>query len=150
MKKLVPVIVVVTIIAATAAILSFRSGGNDENATTAGPENAKVEVFYFHLTRRCVTCQAVENVTRDAVNEYYAGEISRGEVVFRSLNIEEKSSEAYAKRVNATGQCLMIVSGDKTIDLTSTGFMNARSNPEKLKEEIKKAIDPLLKEIKSN
>jgi len=109
-----------------------------------------VEVFYFHLTRRCVTCQAVENVARDAVKELYPAEVEKGTVVFRTLNIEDKSSEADAKRVNATGQCLLIVSGDTRIDLTSEGFMNARNSPEKLREEIKKAIDPLLKALTVN
>ena len=70
--------------------------------------------------------------------------MKEGKVVFRSLNIEEKDAEADAARVKATGQCLLIVSGDNRIDLTSEGFMFARSKPEKLKEEIKKAIDPLL------
>lgn len=150
MKKMIPVITVVAVIAATAMFLAFRSGNNEGVATPVRSGNARVEIFYFHLTRRCVTCQAVENVARDAVNELYADEVKRGDVVFRAMNIEEKTSEAEAQRVNATGQCLLIVSGDSRIDLTSTGFMYARTKPEKLKEEIKKAVDPLLKEIKSN
>ena len=30
-----------------------------------------VEVFYFHNTRRCVTCQAVETESKDIVEELY-------------------------------------------------------------------------------
>ena len=30
-----------------------------------------VEVFYFHNTRRCVTCQAVENESKNIVEELY-------------------------------------------------------------------------------
>ena len=29
-----------------------------------------VQVFYFHATRRCETCQAVENVSKEAIKEY--------------------------------------------------------------------------------
>lgn len=147
MKKLLPVLAVVAIAAAAIAIFAFRGGDKRVKGDTSGISTDKVEVIYFHLTRRCVTCQAVENVAMDAVNELYPAEVEKGTVVFRSLNIEDKSSEADAKRVNATGQCLLIVSGDTRIDLTSEGFMNARSNPEKLKEEIKKAVDPLLKAL---
>lgn len=150
MKKLLPVFAVVAIFAAAVVIFAFRGGDSRVEEEAYGFSNDKVEVIYFHLTRRCVTCQAVENVARDAVKELYPAEIEKGTVVFRTLNIEDKSSEADAARVKATGQCLLIVSGDTRIDLTSEGFMNARNSPEKLKEEIKKAVDPLLSALKSN
>lgn len=150
MKKLLPVFAVVAIAAAAVVIFAFRGGDSRVAEETVGFSNDKVEVIYFHLTRRCVTCQAVENVARDAVKELYPAEIEKGTVVFRTLNIEDKSSEADAKRVKATGQCLLIVSGDTRLDLTSEGFMNARNSPEKLKEEIKKAVDPLLRALKTN
>ena len=150
MKRLIPVFAVVGIAAAAIAIFAFRGGDPRVEEKADGFSKDKVEVFYFHLTRRCVTCQAVENVARDAVKELYPAEVEKGTVVFRTLNLEDKSSEADAKRVNATGQCLLLVSGDTRIDLTSEGFMNARNSPEKLREEIKKAIDPLLKALTVN
>lgn len=150
MKKVLPFLVVVVVAAAIVAILAFRNGDSREEEVSVSLPGDKVEVIYFHLTRRCVTCQAVENVSRDAVKELYPAEIEKGTVIFRSLNIEEKSSEADAERVKATGQCLLVVSGDKRFDLTSEGFLNARNSPEKLKEVIKKTIDPLLTALKNN
>lgn len=150
MKKVLPFLVVVGVAAAIVAILAFRNGDSREEVVSVSLSGDKVEVIYFHLTRRCVTCQAVENVSRDAVKELYPAEIEKGTIVFRSLNIEEKSSEADAERVKATGQCLLVVSGDKRFDLTSEGFMNARNSPEKLKEVIKKTVDPLLTALKNN
>ncbi len=104
MKKVLPVLAVVAVVAAVIAILAFRSGASREEAVTAGLSGDKVEVLYFHLTRRCVTCQAVENVSGEAVKELYPAEVGKGTVVFRTLNIEDKSSEADAARVKATGQ----------------------------------------------
>jgi hypothetical protein len=150
MKKLFSVIAVVVIVAAAIAILAFRGGEPQSADNGAVISKDRVEVIYFHLTRRCVTCQAVENVARDAVKELYPAESEKGTVVFRTLNIEDKSSEAEARRVKATGQCLLIVSGDTRIDLTSEGFMNARNSPEKLREAIKNAVDPLLKALTVN
>lgn len=135
----------VAVVAAVAVLFAFRGDNPGKSAETAFNKGDKVEVFYFHLTRRCVTCQAVENVSRDAVEELYAEEIKNGKVVFRTLNIEDKSAKPEAERAKATGQCLLIISGETRIDLTSEGFMYARTNPEKLREELKKAIDPLLK-----
>ncbi len=150
MKKVLPFLVVVVVAAAIVAILAFRNGDSREEEVSVSLPGDKVEVIYFHLTRRCVTCQAVENVSRDAVKELYPAEIEKGTVIFRSLNIEDKSSEEDAERVKATGQCLLVVSGDKRFDLTSEGFLNARNSPEKLKEVIKKTIDPLLTALKNN
>jgi hypothetical protein len=151
MKKFLPLIVIAVVIAATAtALFAFRSGSPDTEEKVVFASGEKVEVLYFHLTRRCVTCQAVETVSSDAVHELYAEEIKEGKVVFRSLNIEDKATEGDAGRAKATGQCLLVISGDTRIDLTSEGFMYARNKPEKLREEIKKAIDPLLKATKQN
>lgn len=99
----------------------------------------KVEVFYFHYTRRCVTCQAVENESKKAVEELYGGKVS-----FAGYNLEEPAGEQKGQDLGVSGQSLLIVKGDTKINITNEGFMNARSNPEKLKEIIKEKIDPLL------
>lgn len=150
MKKILSVLAIVAVATAVVVILAFRGGDSREETISASLSESKIEIIYFHLTRRCVTCQTVENVAGEAVQELYPSEIEKGLIVFRSLNIEEKSSEADAKRVKATGQCLLVVSGDKRVDLTSEGFMHARNNPEKLKEEIKNAVDPLLEALKKD
>ena len=149
MKRYLPLIVVgIVAIAAITAMFAFRTEGTEEGDKAAFSAGDKVEVFYFHLTRRCVTCQAVENVSREAVSEIYAEEIKQGKVIFRALNIDDKETEPEAERAKATGQCLLVISGETRIDLTSEGFMYAKTNPDRLKEELKKAIDPLLKEMK--
>jgi hypothetical protein len=150
MKKILPLLAVVAVVAAAVAIFAFRNGEPKELPAAPVLSGEKVEVIYFHLTRRCVTCQAVEKVASEAVHELYAAELDKGMITFRSLNIEEKSSEADAERVKATGQCLLVVSGDKRFDLTSEGFLNARNSPEKFKEVIKNTVDPLLKDLKGN
>ena len=43
--------------------------------------------------------------------------------------------------INSPG---LFVKGDQKVDLTTDGFMNARSNPDKLKEKIKETVDSLL------
>jgi hypothetical protein len=99
----------------------------------------KVEVYYFHYTRRCITCQSVENVSREAVAELYGDK-----VVFSDFNLEEENGRQKGELLGVSGQTLLIVSGDTKINITNEGFMNARSNPDKLKQIIKEKIDPLL------
>jgi hypothetical protein len=98
-----------------------------------------VEVFYFHNTRRCVTCQAVETESKDIVKELYSDEVA-----FSAFNLEEKDGKEMAGKLGVSGQTLLIVSGDTRINITNEGFMNARTNPEKLKQIMKEKIDPLL------
>lgn len=103
----------------------------------------KVEVFYFHFSRRCFTCNAVEKETKIALGQLYPEQMEAGTVTFTEVNLEEEGSKALAQKHKASGQGLLVIKGEQRIDLTSQGFMNAR-NPERLQQEIKKAIDPLL------
>ncbi|MEI6556231.1 MAG: nitrophenyl compound nitroreductase subunit ArsF family protein [Paludibacter sp.] len=103
----------------------------------------KVEVYYFHYSRRCITCQAVENETLKSIQQLYPEQFKKGLITFKSVNLDEKNSEDLAKKCKAEGQALLVISGGKRIDLTEQGFMYAKSQPDKLKAELKKTIDPL-------
>lgn len=109
----------------------------DEKEETVKTDH--VEVFYFHYTRRCATCNAVENVAKEAVKAFYGDD-----VFFTSYNLDEDNGKEKAEEIGVSGQTLIIVSGDNKINITNEGFMNARTNPEKLKEIIKEKIDPIL------
>jgi len=103
----------------------------------AAAEN--VEVFYFHNSRRCATCMAVEAESKDIINELY-----KDKVAFLAYNLEDNDGKERAGELGVSGQTLLIVSGETRINITNEGFINARSNPEKLKQIIKDKIDPLL------
>ncbi len=104
----------------------------------------KVEVYYFHYTHRCVTCQAVETQSQKIISSLYAKELKANKIKFTALNLDNAATKAIADKCKAEGQALLIISGNKRYDLTEQGFMYARSNPEKLKAELKKVIDTLL------
>lgn len=116
---------------------SAQTDKSNDNKQISSTE--KVEVYYFHYTRRCVTCQSVENVSREAIAELYGGK-----VVFADFNLEEMDGIQKGKQLGVSGQTLLIVGGDTKINITNEGFMNARNNPAKLKQIIKEKIDPLL------
>ncbi|NCA77727.1 MAG: hypothetical protein EOM90_15450 [Alphaproteobacteria bacterium] len=126
----------------------FSANAGPEPAISGGNQPApgkKVEVYYFHFTRRCTTCNNVEKVTKEAVEQQYADKVKAGEITFRSVNLDEKDGETLGAKLKVEGQTLLIVSGDKRIDITDKGFLYANNSPEKLKAEIKKAIDSLIK-----
>lgn len=131
-------------------ILSFLASNMSCEAQNKKATNAKtavsdkIEVYYFHYTRRCITCNAVENVTKEAIAEMYPTQSKNGQITFTSINLDNKENEAIAKKCQSEGQSLLFIGKGQRIDLTDKGFMYAKSSPEKLKAEVKKTIDALL------
>ncbi|MDA3867179.1 MAG: nitrophenyl compound nitroreductase subunit ArsF family protein [Salinivirgaceae bacterium] len=117
---------------------SAPKSDNNQNESEAIAEASDVEVYYFHATRRCATCQAVEDVTKEALAEKYGEDIS-----FQSINREDEKNHPMIKKHNVSGQTLLIVKGDKAENITNYAFMNARTNPDKLKSKIKETVESL-------
>lgn len=130
--------------------LIMMLGGISCNAQSAKKQatktvsTGKVEVVYFHFTRRCMTCNAVEAEAKKALESLYPKLVKAGQLTFKSINLDDASSKSAAEKWSAEGQALLIMGSGKRIDLTSEGFMYAVNNPDKLKAELKKALDPLL------
>lgn len=101
--------------------------------------NTEVKAYYFHATRRCATCEAVEKVTKETIGENY-----KGKVAFESINREENKDNPLVQKYKIGGQTLLLIKGDEKVDMTSAAFMYARTNPEKFEKKLKAAIDAML------
>ena len=109
-----------------------------EGSSTVHPVSSGVQVYYFHATRRCATCQAVEAVTKEALKQYYGGKVA-----FQSINREEDRKNPLIEKYKVSGQTLLVVAGNKVVNLTTDAFLNARTNPDKFKAKLKSAIDSM-------
>ncbi len=109
-----------------------------ESQSAVMSDSLAVKAYYFHFTRRCVTCQAVEKVAASTLTE-----LSGGKIVLQSINLEETSDKALVQKLGVEGQSLLIVKGNQIVDLTSAGFMYAVASPDKFKERIKVAVGSL-------
>jgi hypothetical protein len=118
---------------------SKNSETGEVKAITEVTRPEKVTAYYFHATRRCATCEAVEKVTKASLKEYYGSDVP-----FISINRDEDKNEAIINHYKVNAQTLLIVKNDKMINLTNDAFLNARTNPDKLKAKIKETIDALL------
>lgn len=119
--------------------ISCSAQTEKEKESTTVSKAEKIEVYYFHFSRRCATCNAVESVSKEAIVEYYGDK-----VIFADYNLDEEEGKSKGEELKVSGQTLLIVAGDTKINITNEGFMNARSNPDKLKAIIKEKIDPLI------
>ena len=143
MKKLVNILFIL-IFGMNATACNNSQSNENIISNDSMEEVKKIEVYYFHYTRRCVTCRTVENVTKSILEELYPEDMKTGEITFITVNLEEKNNKSLAEKYQVSGQTLLFVSGSETVNLTNKGFMYARNNPDKLKEEIKKTVDDLL------
>ncbi len=115
---------------------------NSDNTVIAASEEKvadQVKVYYFHATRRCATCEAVEAVSKEAITTYYGDKVS-----FESINREEKENNQIVEKYKISGTALLVVNGDKVEDLTNEAFLNARTKPAKLKSKLKSTIDSMM------
>ncbi|MBN1252868.1 MAG: hypothetical protein JXR51_04980 [Bacteroidales bacterium] len=140
---------IVSILFAMLAIFNTTACNNTPKSENIISDNDKelkvIEVYYFHYTRRCITCNAVEKITLDALKEYFAKEVDSGKIVFKSINLDDKVNEALAEKLKISGQTLMFIAGNNKINLTNDGFMYAKNNPDKLKAKVKSVIDKMMK-----
>lgn len=110
----------------------------EATALTQDVDVDDVQVLYFHATRRCATCQAVEEETVKTLKEAF-----NNKVPFQSINREEDKKNPLLKKYKVNGQTLLIIKGDKVVNLTNDAFMYARTSPEKFNEKLKETIQTM-------
>ena len=116
-------------------MFSCNAQSNQEDDQTQIKQADQVMVYYFHMSRRCATCKALEDVSRQAVQE-----INNDQVNFVAYNLEKPEGETMAEKLNVSGQTLLVAGGDKKFNITREGFMHARTKPDKLKEKVKSLL----------
>ncbi len=125
--------------------ISCNAQTNQKTASSVS-RNGDVEVYYFHMTTRCVTCKTVEAEARKNIQMLYADQLKAGKISFTALNLEEATGKSIGEKLGVNSQTLLIVNGDKKINITNEGFLYAVSQPQKFTEVMKSKIDPLIKQ----
>ena len=115
-----------------------------ENAESNVVQSDNIEVYYSHFNKRCATCNAVESETKLAIEALFGEKLEKGEISFTALNLDVEDDKKIADGLKISGQTLLLVKGDKQVNLTNEGFMNARTNPQKFQDILKIQIDKLL------
>jgi len=127
---------------ATLMMLLFtacNSEAQNTKQTTNATSDAKIEVIQFHSEHRCMTCNKIEKLSREALKDFPS-------IPFSLVNVDDKKNEKKAEEFEAAGTALFLYNpktGEKK-NLTEFAFMNA-GNKEKFIEGLKKEIDLFLK-----
>ncbi|UCE23783.1 MAG: hypothetical protein JSU74_10860 [Candidatus Zixiibacteriota bacterium] len=84
--------------AADTTLTATKAASKD--STSAGePEIREPEfiAYYFHGTRRCVTCRKLESYTQEAIEAGFAEQLKSGVLVWRPVNTDEPDEEHFRK-----------------------------------------------------
>lgn len=135
------------------AVVTLLSCGNSQNAKAQSAakttQKEYIEVLYFHGKQRCVTCNAIEKLTKEVLDKDFVQQVKDGKVVFKVIDISTKEGEKIADKYEVTWSSLFInkwKDGKETKNnMTDFGFSYAKSSPEVFKAGVKKKIDELLK-----
>ena len=121
-----------------------------KQANSLDPSISKIEVFDFHSTHRCMTCNAIEANTKYTLDTYFAEELKEDKITFQVINVDEKENEKIAEKFEASGTALIlnvIQKGKETqIDLTDFAFMNG-NDQDTFSKELKAKLDTELKTL---
>lgn len=108
-----------------------------------------VEVLYFFGKQRCLTCRAIENLTKEVINNSFASEIRKGQIRFKEIDISTREGEKIADKYEVTWSSLFVNQWkgkkEKRNNLTEFAFSNARNHPDTFKAGLKSKITGLLK-----
>ena len=126
----------------TLVVLLFSacySEAQNTEQTSNATSSAEMEVIQFHSEHRCITCNKIEELSREVLENF-------PNIPFSLVNVDDEKNEKKAEEFEAFGTALFLyntATGEKK-ELTEFAFMNA-GNEEKFREELKKEIQAFQK-----
>ena len=110
----------------------------------AQDEKGVVKVLYFHGAQRCATCVAIEEKTKELLQEAYVQAQQDGKVKFCPIDFSESEGEAIADSYEVAFSSLLLDKDGTVVNLTDMAFRYAHSEPETFNANLMAEIDKLL------
>jgi hypothetical protein len=114
-NKLILRVVLLAFVAAAIGTMFLRdrtSSSSTQAATgsapTPAPEGSGFVAYYFHGTRRCVTCRTIEAQAQEAIQGKFGEELRQGKLRWAAVNLEDIGNDHYATDYGVTGSTLVI------------------------------------------
>ena len=87
----------------------------DARADT-GEFPVKLCVYYLHATFRCVTCNTIEKMTRDLLDQQFGDAVADGRIEWQEADFQE--NEALAKQFDVIASCVVVAKlrGESVLD----------------------------------
>ena len=115
-----------------------KQEGESKATSEVSTNDGIVKLYSFHTNQRCITCKAIERLTREVV-----AEMANDKIVLEVVNISDKRNEELADKYEVTWSSLIADKGER-YDLTKLGFSYAKNQPEVFKTKLKEALTTML------
>ncbi|MFP4097007.1 MAG: nitrophenyl compound nitroreductase subunit ArsF family protein [Cyclobacteriaceae bacterium] len=133
-------------------VFTACDGQAQKDAQAEPSEGRLVEVIDFHSTHRCMTCNAIEEKTRQTLEQQFKDELEAGTLVFKTVNVDEEANYELAREFEASGTALFVqaifADGSKQkTNLTQTAFMKARATDGQFEQELSSVVSEALQQV---
>jgi len=107
-------------------------------------QNLKLQIYYFHTTHRCPTCNSIEANLKQVLNQYFNEQVSDGTINFKTICVDDNSNIAIVEKYKASGIALHFIQYKNGLetdnDLTEYAFMHSLNNSDVFKTNLKDSI----------
>ncbi len=94
---------------APAPAVEDAGNGADDSPAADAPRTHKVIAYYFHNTKRCMTCNKIERLAEEALREQFAEPLETGVLEWRVVNMEEPPNTHFVHDYQLVASSLVIV-----------------------------------------
>ncbi|MGA9047825.1 MAG: nitrophenyl compound nitroreductase subunit ArsF family protein [Dehalococcoidia bacterium] len=118
-----------------------------DNSSTQKPAllQNRVDVIYFHMNQRCVTCLCFEQHVNHVIETYFTDAIDSGRLTYQVLNAQLPENAAIARKYKVVGSQLFtnsVVNGfDNIEDIQDIWNWDCRNNPGDFELKVRDAIE---------
>jgi hypothetical protein len=81
----------------------------DNRSETSEEPNRRIIAYYFHGTRRCVTCQTIESFAEESLRAEFSGELDTGKLAWRVVNVDTPENEHFIQDYELSTRSVVLV-----------------------------------------
>ncbi len=117
-KKMLTVLLLLFAIVSIAYVIYRELGSKGTPAPAVAQvaiaqKSDPLTVYYFHGTKRCMTCNKIEELTKQAISGKFAKELADGAVIFTSVNVEAPDNEHFIRDFDLTVRSVVMSKNGK-------------------------------------
>jgi hypothetical protein len=148
MKKLLFIAIVLIIASCNQGKESKEEKENKTTEEITANPNLKLQIYYFHSTRRCPTCNSIEDNMKKLLDEEYATEMAEGIISFESINIDDEENKTIVEKYEIYGSSLLLIGlangKENAKNFTEFAFANSKNNATYFYDEMNKNISEII------
>lgn len=80
----------------------------EKDTVTKSANSQKINVYYFHTSYRCYSCNMIEGLAREAITEEFAQDLQKGTITFTSINIETEINKHFIEKYKLVSKSIIV------------------------------------------